>query len=475
MANVIWWLRRDLRLSDNPALDAALSKGNNVIPLFIVDPDLWRGDTYSNKRAAFLVANLHHLHQGLAERGSRLVVRQGNPVDVLREIVSEFRIERIFAEEDFTPYARHRDARISRELPLELAGSTMVHHPDTILKEDGSPYIVYTPYMRRWKELPTPTPYQILPAPDHIPTENTPPSSDLPDFSYNPAETGFPPGERAALTRLDVFTSNKDAPIYRYAEARDRPDLEGTSKLSPYLHLGVLSIRQVVTTAYAALASAGNAAQKKGTENWLNELIWREFYNYILYHFPAARTQSFREKYRSLNWANDLHDFDAWKNGKTGYPLVDAGMRQLAATGWMHNRLRMITASFLVKNLLVNWRWGEAWFMQNLIDGDIAANNGGWQWVAGTGTDAAPYFRIFNPVTQSKKHDPHGDYIRKWVPELRQVPDEFIHTPWKMDAQTQRRASATIGNDYPQPVIDLQFSRQRALDIYKLAGIKAPQ
>ncbi len=471
MANVIWWIRRDLRLSDNPALDAALSHGKQVIPLFILDPNLWEGKFFSAKRAAFLTANLERLDDSLKQRGSRLVVRSGRPAEVLQEMVSKHHIDHIFAEEDYTPYAQHRDSEIASQLPLELVGDSTVLHPNTVLKADGSPYIVYTPFMRQWKENPPPTPYQILPAPDHIPSPEDIPSDDLPRLDYDPQSTVFPPGEQEAFSRLDAFTGDYEAPIFLYGQDRDRPDLQGTSQLSPYIHFGILSMRQVVTAAYAALASARNSPQKKSAETWLNELIWREFFIYILYHFPSARTQAFREKYRGLPWANDEHDFEAWKAGKTGYPLVDAGMRQLAATGWMHNRVRMITASFLVKNLLIDWRWGESWFMQNLIDGDIAANNGGWQWVAGTGTDAAPYFRIFNPVTQSKKFDPEGAYIRRWVPELRQVPDEFIHTPWEMDANAEQNAGLVLGEGYPQPIIDLSFSRQRALDAYKLTPV----
>jgi deoxyribodipyrimidine photo-lyase len=270
----------------------------------------------------------------------------------------------------------------------------------------------------------------------------------------------FPPGEAEAQRRLAAFVTGPDASIYRYSVDRNRLDLDGTSQLSPYLRLGMLSTRQVVVAALNAMAAAPTSEAEKGAETWLNELIWREFYAAILYHFPHVRQRSFRPQYDAIPWRNDREEFAAWCEGKTGYPVVDAAMRQLLATGWMHNRARMITASFLVKDLLIDWRWGEKWFMQHLVDGDPAANNGGWQWTAGTGTDAAPYFRIFNPVLQSKKFDPHGDYIRRWVPELRNLNEKDIHAPWESAADVPR---------YPAPIVDHKFARERTLDAYKLA------
>nr|NIW47933.1 deoxyribodipyrimidine photo-lyase [Gammaproteobacteria bacterium] len=302
--------------------------------------------------------------------------------------------------------------------------------------------------MRQWKELTAPNIFDILPAPKQINTPNQISSQSLPSIEYISNETVFPVGEHAAQDLLSAFVDGTDAPIFSYAEERNRPDLNTTSKLSPFFRFGVLSIRQAVVTAHSALQSAANETQRTGAETWLNELIWREFFNYILYHYPHALHKSFRQEYNHLLWSNDLEDFEAWKSGKTGYPLVDAAMRQLTAIGWMHNRTRMVSASFLVKNLLISWQWGEAWFMQNLLDGDPAANNGGWQWVAGTGTDAAPYFRIFNPITQSEKFDPNGKYIRRWLPELKSVPDRFIHTPWKMSLEEQKSSNCLIGEDY---------------------------
>ncbi|MCJ7659450.1 MAG: FAD-binding domain-containing protein, partial [Anaerolineales bacterium] len=253
-----------------------------------------------------------------------------------------------------------------------------------------------------------------------------------------------------------------------YAEQRNRIDLDGTALISPYLRFGMLSTREAALAAFQAQQSAPDTQGRKGAETWLNELIWREFYISILYHFPAVLKQSFRPELRDIPWRNDADDYAAWCQGRTGYPVVDAAMRQLAATGWMHNRARMIVASFLIKDLLIDWRWGERWFMQHLVDGDLAANNGGWQWTAGTGTDAAPYFRIFNPILQSKKFDPQGIFIHKWIPVLSQMPLKYIHTPWELPADDQKKFGCIIGKDYPAPIIEHSFARQRTLQAYKL-------
>jgi deoxyribodipyrimidine photo-lyase len=260
--------------------------------------------------------------------------------------------------------------------------------------------------------------------------------------------------------------SGADAPVHAYAEDRNRVDLEGTSGLSPYLRFGMVSARQAVGAALDTREAAPNKSAEKGADVWLSELIWREFYSAILYHFPQVRSHSFREKYRTIQWANDKTEFEAWCEGRTGYPLVDAAMRQLVQTGWMHNRARMVVASFLTKDLLIDWRWGEKWFMQHLLDGDPASNNGGWQWTAGTGTDAAPYFRIFNPVSQSTKHDPDGSYIRKYVPELTDVPDKYIHEPWTMPDDVQAEAGCVIGEEYPAPIVEHSWARERTLEAY---------
>jgi deoxyribodipyrimidine photo-lyase len=461
----IWWLRRDLRLEDNRALSAANSFGDIVVPLFILDPALVDSDWSGDKRLAFLFASLGQLDRELQQRGSRLIVRSGPPIEVLTSLVRDAGVDRIYAEADVSPYSRSRDDHIKQNLPLYLVGQPTVTHPDDVLKDDSTPYTVFTPYARRWKEVVSEQPTLF----DTVGSIETPliESDEIPSQLKLPDSVPFAPGPRAAAHQLHVFTSGEDAPIYVYGENRDRLDLDGTSRLSPYLRFGMISARQTVA---AAMDAVENAPDQRTTDNatkWLDELIWREFYAAVLHNFPQVRMRSFRPEYRDLVWDDDPEDIAAWTRGETGYPIIDAAMRQLHTEGWMHNRARMIVASFLVKDLLVNWQIGERHFMQHLIDGDPASNNGGWQWSAGTGTDAAPYFRIFNPVRQSKQHDPDGTFIRQWLPELQNVSDRFIHDPWTMPESAQSESSCIIGRDYPEPVVDHSFARQRALDRYK--------
>lgn len=462
MNKAIWWIRRDLRLSDNQALAAALSQAKVVIPVFILDPKLLASGYNSRQRLAFLFEGLRSLDIDLRKKGSNLIVRKGDPLEALQTLRAESEAGGIFAEADVSPYARQRDARVIRELPLELTPGITVHQADELLKPDGLPYRVFTPFKRMWNSLPfTGKP---LPAPERL---SPPPSlanhgvPDFPGFS----NTGlFPAGEADAQLRLAKFS---DSHFYNYAEDRNRMDLDHTSQLSPYLRFGMLSARQAAWAAHEAEALASDTAIRQGAETWLNELIWREFYAAILYHFPYVRQTAFRPELRKIPWRDDPAGFDAWSVGFSGYPLVDAAMRQLNQTGWMHNRARMITASFLTKDLLIDWRQGERYFMQHLLDGDPAANNGGWQWIAGTGTDAAPYFRIFNPVLQGKKFDPYGVYVRTWVPELSEVSDKFIHSPWKMPADIQVKTGCVIGKNYPAPMIDHAVARERVLAAYR--------
>jgi len=470
MQTAIWWIRRDLRLADNQALNAALSQADQVIPLFILDPTLLKAPTAGEKRLAFLLAGLRHLDEALQARGSRLTVRRGEPQEVLARLVAESGARAIFAEADFSAYARRRDQAVAETLPLRLSHGLTARPPQMVLKGDETPYTVFTPFSKAWKQFPRPTEAEILPAPQTINTPSDLPSHPIPAEPTLPLAVPFPPGEMEANRRLERFTTGDDPPIYRYANDRNALDWSGTAGLSPYFRFGMLSARQAVVTAYQALDQAPSGEAGQGAEAWLNELIWREFYVAILYHFPEVMRHSFRPNRRQIAWANDESAFAAWCEGQTGYPVVDAAMRQLAQTGWLHNRARMIVASFLVKDLLIDWRWGERWFMQHLVDGDPAANNGGWQWTAGTGTDAAPYFRIFNPHTQSKKFDPQGAYLRRWLPELAQVPDQFIHEPHKMPPGIQQQAGCLIGRDYPAPLVDHAQARERTLEAYKAAA-----
>ncbi len=435
----IWWIRRDLRLTDNPALDSALEAGS-VIPVFILDPAF---SSSSLRRKSFLYEGLTALDKDLRVRNSHLIIRKGKPLEVLRHLLAETGATVIFAEEDYTPYARKRDSLIANQLPLQLVAGQTVHHPSHVKKSDGKPYTVYTPYSKAWKFLLTEV--HLLPTPENIPTPKDIFSEPLPTYETNP---NFPAGEAEAQRRLTQFT-NYQLPTYH--DLRNRMDLDGTSVLSPYIRFGMLSLRQAVQTALNVERSTFNV--------WLNELIWREFYIQILYHFPHVTKTAFNPSLANIPWRNDAAEFAAWKAGRTGMPVVDAAMRQLKQTGWMHNRARMIVASFLVKDLLIDWRWGEAWFMENLLDGDIAPNNGGWQWTAGTGTDAAPYFRIFNPVLQSAKFDPKGDYIRRRVPELRGLDAEQIHAPWEFEIKVK---------GYPEkPIVDRSIVKERTMKAYQ--------
>jgi deoxyribodipyrimidine photo-lyase len=465
----IWWIRRDLRLADNQALAAALAHGEQIIPVFVLDPELLGSPYVGDKRVAFLFGGLRQLDTDLQARGSRLVIRRGEPQAELNTLLAETGATRIFAEEDYSPYARRRDARVAKDLPLRMTEGVTVHPPGVVLKADGAPYTVFTPFSRIWKAVPPPSEGALLEAPTSLPAVPDLPSLPVPSSPALPAGVPFPPGESEARRRLDAFVELGDAPIYRYAEGRNRLDLEGTSQLSPYLRFGMISARRAVVSAVGAIEAAPDPQARKGAETWLNELIWREFYVDIHYHFPQVHGSSFRPEYQRIAWENDTQAFAAWCDGWTGYPVVDAAMRQLVETGWMHNRARMIVASFLVKDLLIDWRWGERFFMQHLVDGDPAANNGGWQWTAGTGTDAAPYFRIFNPTLQGKRHDPAGAYTLHWVPELSRVPDRYIHEPWKMPFDVQTEAGCIVGQDYPEPIVKHGWARERTLSAYSRA------
>jgi deoxyribodipyrimidine photo-lyase len=462
MSTVIWWIRRDLGLSDNQALSAALSQADVVIPLFILDPKLLTSPRASQNRNGFLFDGLRQLDSNLRQRGSALILREGDPLEVLRIIYRETGAECIFAEADVSPYAKQRDDRILRQLPLKLIPGVTVHPPESLLKPDGTPYTVFTPFSNKWRNLSFPG--KSFSAPEKLAALPALASLDVPDSPKSPSASIFWVGEAEAQKRLDSFV---DSHIYAYAETRNRVDLNGTSGLSPYLRFGMLSARQVAWAAREAGARVQNPAGRKGVETWINELIWREFYATLLHYYPKVLRTAFRPELRNIRWQDDINGFEAWSEGLTGYPIVDAAMRQLNATGWMHNRARMITASFLVKDLMIDWRQGERYFMQHLLDGDPASNNGGWQWIAGTGADAAPYFRIFNPVLQGKKFDPHGTFVRCWVPELSKVPDAFIHTPWSMPEDVQSRIGCRIGKKYPSPIVDHAKARQYVMEIYR--------
>ena len=469
MRRVIWWIRRDLRISDNPRLSTAISMGDEVIPIFILDPILMNSDYIGEKRKTFLFSGLQILDSELRKHNGYLIIREGDAFEELSKLTYEYQVSSILTEPDYSPYSINRDKKVSSKLPVHWIGSPAILPPGSVLKSDGTPYTVFTPFSKAWKSLAYSLPF--IETSPNFPIF-TPP--DIPSLSIptSTSPTLFQPGEEEAQHKLSKFTQiETDAildslsAIYQYNSGRNQLDVEGTSQLSPYLRFGMLSARKAAFASELAIQNGNNQEAKKNAESWLDELIWRDFYIHILYHFPNVRKQNFRNI--NIKWEYNSQIFECWANGETGYPIIDASMRQLIETGWMHNRARMIVASFLTKDLLIDWRWGEKWFMQHLIDGDPAANNGGWQWVAGTGTDAAPFFRIFNPINQAQKYDPKGKFVRKWLPELQLVPDEYIHEPWKMPSEMQRKSVCIIGKDYPSPIIDHYWARHRALQVFK--------
>lgn len=458
MKSVIWWIRRDLRLENNQALHAALQTKLPVIPLFILDPALLENPP--SQRQNFLLNALKSLEAEIATLDNSLIVRKSKPQVVFQKLFQETEIEAIFAEEDYSPYALERDRTVQQSFPLYLVGGLTIHHPQQVLKSDGTPYTVFTPFSKNWKAIPKSRIF--FSKPDHLLPSSTRLTSDqLPSSTPNPF---FPATEKEARSRLNSFLQ---APIFQYTNGRNMLDQDGTSTLSPYLRFGVISIHSVFLAAIQALKVAQTVEEKKGVETWINELIWREFYISILYHFPNVLKDAFYTHRRQIPWRYDQKEFEAWQQGLTGYPIVDACMRQLNHTGWMHNRGRMLVASFLTKDLLHNWQLGERYFMQQLVDGDPAANNGGWQWTAGVGTDAAPYFRIFNPILQSKKFDPKGSFIRKWLPELKDVPLGYLHEPWTMPADIQENSDCIIAKHYPAPIVDRAIVKERVMQAFQ--------
>jgi deoxyribodipyrimidine photo-lyase len=464
---VIHWFRRDLRLADNLALRAALETGLPVIPLFIFDPALLRGERFSPARLGFMLDGLRSLDESLRPHGTRLLIRHGEPLAELPALAAAVGASALYYNKDYTPYALRRDSQLPvvLDIPVHAYDDALLHPPEAVLKDDGTPYTVYSPFKRRWLAQPKPAtasgaiPNKQFHALDGL---DAPPVPTLAQMGHSTQTTTPPAGEQAALARLKRFVERG---IRRYKQRRDFLDIDpfsdddpGTSGLSPYTRFGMISPRQLYHAAAEARERVTSKDEGESVDHWISELAWREFYVSIMRHFPHALNSSWRPEYERVAYRHAPDELGRWQAGETGYPIVDAAMRQLVSLGWMHNRARMIAASFLTKDLLIYWREGDVYFMQYLIDGDPAVNNGGWQWAAGTGTDAQPYFRIFNPVFQSQKFDPDGSYIRHWLPELRDVPARYIHTPWEMP---------TPPVNYPAPIIDHGMARERTLKAFQ--------
>ncbi|MEM7094769.1 MAG: deoxyribodipyrimidine photo-lyase [Actinomycetota bacterium] len=450
----IVWFRRDLRIRENPAW-AAATDADEVTGLFVVDQALF--ESAGPFRRAALVAHLRALDDQLRERGGRLRVETGDPVDVVPALAADLNAS-VHWNIDVTPYATHRDAQVSAGLAADGCGpptthwGTLVHEPGSVLTGKGTLSKVFTPFSRVWERT-AHRPWAVgdggatitsatgvgVPAPDA--------DSPIPEFAG---------GEVAARACVGAFLERVDD----YLDTRDVPAIDGTSLLSGDLRWGTISPREL-------LEVAGDATE--GRRGFVRQLAWRDWYAHLLWENPGMVHAALKPQYDTIAWRNDPDEFDAWKQGRTGFPIVDAGMRQLLATGYMHNRVRMIAGSFLVKDLLVDWRWGERWFRHLLIDFEPSQNVGNWQWVAGCGTDAAPYFRVFNPWTQSRKFDPSGEYIRRWVPELRGLDGAAVHEPAAAAPLDLAAGGVTLGADYPYPIVDHAMARDRVLAAYKRA------
>ena len=463
---VLVWFRRDLRLADNPALAAAIATGRPTVPVYIHD----EGSAVRGHGAAsrwWIDKSLRALSADLARRGAPLILRRGDSEAELRRLIEETGADAVFMNRLFEPDAFARDADIAHGLKVdgvECRGfnGSLLRPPGTVLNGSGLPYRVFTPFHRALLEqIETPPP---APAPAGIDTVAGLASDRLDDWCLHPTtpdwSRGFDwtPGETGAMAAVSTFIAKA---LKDYSKGRDLPGVAGTSRLSPHLHFGEIAPWRVVELARSSSAPTAEI------EKFVAEIGWREFSAHLLAAFPQIVDQAFQTKYDAMPWRSDDAGFEAWTRGMTGYPIVDAGMRELWTTGFMHNRVRMIVASFLIKHLLIDWRRGEAWFRDTLVDADLAANVQNWQWVAGSGADAAPYFRIFNPVTQGQKFDADGRYVRKWVPELARLPDKWLHAPWTAPAENLRGAGVRLGHDYPGPIVDHAVARERALDALK--------
>ena len=466
----ICWFRRDLRLHDQAALYHALKHSQSVHCVFVFDTDiLSQLDNRQDRRVEFIWQSVRELQISLEQYGSTLKVLHGKASEVLPELAEKIGAQAVFCNHDYEPAALERDALV--EMTLMKNGIEFHHYKDQVIFEQSEiltgakkPFSVFTPYKNAWLKKVDEFYLRPYSTEDYFsslakcPTAQMPSLDSLGFSKTNLQDLAMPTGESGAEK---LFSKFKDR-IDQYHELRDFPAMNGGSYLSAHLRFGTISIRSLVSHAY----NAGG----KGAQTWLSELIWREFYQMLLYHNPdLASGQTFKKQFNSIPFANDATKFSSWCEARTGFPLIDAAMRQLNQTGYMHNRLRMVVASFLVKDLHVDWRWGERYFANHLLDFDFSANNGGWQWAASTGCDAQPWFRIFNPVTQSKNFDPKGKFIRRYVAELTNISDKWIHAPWLMPDEEQHRCGVYIGKDYPLPVVDHSIARIKTLALFQEA------
>ncbi len=464
----IVWFRRDLRLEDNPALNAAIETGRPIIPVFIWEPDEGGAAAPGSAGRVWLHASLSRLRERLQQRGASLVVRQGESHEELGRLIAETGAVAVYWNRRYEPDIIKRDAAIKESLlgsgieAISWNGS-LLFEPQSMPNKSGRPYQVFTPFWKaclsRGFDPPAAAPAGKFRHPSAAPRSLAIDELGLlPQINWHdPILSAWDVGEAAADRRLRTFA---DASVADYSTHRDIPGIDGTSALSPHLHFGEIGPRQIVQ------AVAGTGRGSRGAQVFLSEVGWREFAHHLLFHFPDTARAPLKPDFERFPWEPDDDLLRRWQRGKTGYPIVDAGMRQLWRTGWMHNRVRMIVASFLVKHLLQPWQRGAEWFWDTLVDADLANNTLGWQWTAGCGADAAPFFRVFNPIAQGEKFDPQGDYVRRWIPELAQLPDKSIHQPWTTPAAELEQAGVSIGSDYPAPIVDHKRARTRALMAY---------
>ncbi|HJQ58534.1 MAG TPA: deoxyribodipyrimidine photo-lyase [Vineibacter sp.] len=473
MAKVaIVWFRNDRRLADNPALLAAAERADHVVPLFILEDDRSAAWRHGGGSRWWLHHSLAASDAALRRLGSRLILRRGPADEAVAAVARETGATAVYWNRRYDRDGRAIDMRLksglrSQGIEAESFNAALLFEPWTLKTKAGGPFKVYTPFYKACLAMPAPG--APSPAPRRLaPAEAWPSSESLDAWELLPTapdwagglRDAWTPGETAALDRLASFL---DTQLDDYTRRRDRPDVDGTSRLSPHLANGEIGPRQIW---HATRLRADSRNGKTGAEKFLSEVIWREFAHHLLYHHESLPEANFQPAFDAFPWRDDPDALRAWQRGRTGIPIVDAGMRQLWQTGWMHNRVRMIVGSFLVKNLLQHWRHGEDWFWDTLVDADLANNAFGWQWIAGSGADAAPYFRVFNPVLQGERFDPDGDYVRTYVPELARLPESVIHKPWTADNDTLKQAGVAIGKTYPAPIVDLAASRQRALDAF---------
>lgn len=461
------WFRRDLRDHDHAALYHALKSADEVFCVFVFDTEILDAlADKSDRRVTFIWHSVCELDVALKAHGGGLIVRHGKAGDEIPALARSLNINGVYTNHDYEPAAIQRDATVAQQLAAEgIAFNTfkdqVIFERDEVLTQERRPYSVFTPYKNAWLKCLTPfylKPYPVENYLHHLAKPPAQPTTTLTEMGFINSELKIAPGMSGANQLFTDFTQRMD----HYKDTRDFPAVKGPSYLSVHLRFGTISIRKLAGHAWAF--------HNAGAATWLSELIWRDFYFMILHHHPrVAEGHAFKPEFESLPFPNNPAWFQAWCTGQTGYPLVDAAMRQLNQTGYMHNRLRMVAASFLVKDLLVDWRWGERYFAEKLLDFDLSANNGGWQWAASTGCDAQPWFRIFNPVTQSEKFDAQGKFIRKYVPELAGCDDKEIHAPWKMSPARQQQAGICIGADYPAPVVEHDNSRKQVLELYQTA------